>query len=135
MNSVTIEQIIEQVKAYNPASNSELIYAAYELAEQAHSHQKRDSGEPYIIHPLEVTQILAEMQIDDTTIMAGLLHDIVEDTDIPPEDIAGKFGEDVLTLVQGVTKLSKLEFRTRHDAQAENLRKMFMAMSSDIRII
>ncbi len=135
MEKVTIEDIIAKVKEYNPASDSEKIRAAYELANEAHAGQKRDSGEPYIYHPLQVAWILAGMEIDDTTIIAGLLHDVVEDTTVPPELIAEKFGHDAMVLVQGVTKLSKLEFRTRHDAQAENLRKMFMAMSSDIRII
>ena len=135
MEKVTIEDIIAKVKEYNPASDSEKIRAAYELANEAHAGQKRDSGEPYIYHPLQVAWILAGMEIDDTTIIAGLLHDVVEDTTVPPELIAEKFGHDAMALVQGVTKLSKLEFRTRHDAQAENLRKMFMAMSSDIRII
>ncbi len=135
MDHATIEDIIAKVKEYNPASDSELIYAAYQMAESAHHDQIRDSGEPYINHPLQVAWILAGMQIDDTTIIAGLLHDVVEDTSVSTQEIEEKFGKDTMTLVQGVTKLSKLEFRTRHDAQAENLRKMFMAMSSDIRII
>ncbi len=135
MEHVTIDDIIAKAKEYNPASDSEKIRAAYQLAEQAHSGQKRDSGEPYICHPLQVAWILASMEIDDTTIIAGLLHDVVEDTAITAEEIETQFGHDAMVLVQGVTKLSKLEFRTRHDAQAENLRKMFMAMSSDIRII
>ncbi len=133
--AVTIEEIINKVKAYNPSSNSELIYKAYELASKAHENQFRDSGEPYIIHPMEVANILASLQIDDATIIAGLLHDVVEDTQYSREDIEAMFGSTVMKLVDGVTKLNKLEFRTRHEAQAENLRKMFMAMSSDIRII
>ncbi|MBQ1501067.1 MAG: bifunctional (p)ppGpp synthetase/guanosine-3',5'-bis(diphosphate) 3'-pyrophosphohydrolase [Firmicutes bacterium] len=133
--AVTIDDIINSAKAYNPSSDGEKIRAAYALAEAAHQDQKRDSGEPYITHPLEVAHILTSLQIDDTTIIAGLLHDVVEDTTVSAEAIEEQFGTDVCTLVQGVTKLSKLEFRTRHDAQAENLRKMFMAMSSDIRII
>ena len=133
--TVTIQDIINNAKAYNSASDSERIMAAYELAEAAHNGQMRDSGEPYISHPLEVANILTSLQIDDTTIIAGLLHDVVEDTTISAEAIEEKFGHDTCMLVKGVTKLSKLEFRTRHDAQAENLRKMFMAMSSDIRII
>ncbi len=135
MENITIDDIIAKAKEYNPASDSEKIRAAYEMAEKAHAGQKRDSGEPYINHPLQVAWILASMEIDDTTIIAGLLHDVVEDTTVSAEEIEEKFGHDAMVLVQGVTKLSKLEFRTRHDAQAENLRKMFMAMSSDIRII
>ncbi|MDO4580982.1 MAG: bifunctional (p)ppGpp synthetase/guanosine-3',5'-bis(diphosphate) 3'-pyrophosphohydrolase [Bacillota bacterium] len=133
--TVTIEQIIEQAKSYNPASDSGKICAAYELALSAHGDQLRDSGEPYIMHPLAVAEILTSLQIDDTTIIAGLLHDVVEDTGYTPDDIESRFGAEAMLLVDGVTKLSKLEFRTRHDAQAESLRKMFMAMSSDIRII
>ncbi|MCR4963535.1 MAG: bifunctional (p)ppGpp synthetase/guanosine-3',5'-bis(diphosphate) 3'-pyrophosphohydrolase [Firmicutes bacterium] len=131
----TIEQIIANVKKYNPASDSAKILAAYQLAASAHGNQKRDSGEPYIVHPLAVAEILSTMQIDDTTIIAGLLHDVVEDTTIPAEVIGQKFGKDAMDLVVGLTKLSKLQFNTRHDAQAENLRKMFVAMSNDIRII
>ena len=133
--TITIDDIINQVKAYNPASNSEMIRAAYEMSEKAHAGQIRDSGEPYINHPLAVAEILASLQIDDTTIVAGLLHDVVEDTPVTREEIEAKFGQEALRLVDGVTKLSKLEFRTRHEAQAENLRKMLMAMSRDIRII
>ncbi len=132
---VTIEQIIANVKKYNPASDSAKILAAYQLAASAHGNQKRDSGEPYIVHPLAVADILSTMQIDDTSIIAGLLHDVVEDTTIPAEVIGQKFGKDTMNLVVGLTKLSKLQFNTRHDAQAENLRKMFVAMSNDIRII
>ncbi|MCL1975545.1 MAG: bifunctional (p)ppGpp synthetase/guanosine-3',5'-bis(diphosphate) 3'-pyrophosphohydrolase [Firmicutes bacterium] len=132
---MTIEEIIARVKEYNPASDSMRLYAAYELANEAHAGQKRDSGNPYIEHPLAVAEILCGMQIDDDTVMAGLLHDVVEDTDIGLEQLKEKFGPGVPVLVSGVTKLSKLEFHNRHEAQAENLRKMFMAMASDIRII
>ena len=133
--SMTIEQIIEQAKAYNPASDSARIRAAYELADTAHAGQMRDSGEPFISHPLAVAGILTEIQLDDDAIIAGLLHDVVEDTDIDPAELTKLFGPTVLSLVDGVTKLSKLAFNTRHEAQAENLRKTFMAMSRDIRII
>ena len=121
--AANIDDIIQSVRAYNPTSNSELIRAAYEMARKAHGEQKRDSGEPYINHPLAVAEILASMQIDDTTIIAGLLHDVVEDTSVSREEIEEKFGHQTLVLVDGVTKLNKLEFRTRHEAQAENLRK------------
>ncbi len=133
--TATIEQIIENVKKYNPSSDSQRILAAYQLALSAHGDQKRDSGEPYINHPLAVAEILTSMQIDDTTIVAGLLHDVVEDTTVPAEVIGQKFGAEAMELVVGLTKLNKLQFNTRHEAQAENLRKMFMAMSNDIRII
>ena len=133
--NVDIETIIRQAKSYNPTSDSDKIRAAYQLAAEAHAGQLRDSGEPYISHPLAVAEILTTLQTDDTTIIASLLHDVIEDTEVPSEQIEERFGHDVLMLVDGVTKLSKLQFHTRHEAQAENLRKMFIAMSSDIRII
>ena len=133
--TVTIDDIIQQARSYNPASSEELLRGAYELALSAHGDQLRDSGEPYIIHPLAVAEILTSLQIDDKAIAAGLLHDVVEDTSVPKEVIGERFGADTLMLVEGVTKLSKLQFRNRHEAQAENLRRMLMAMSSDIRII
>ncbi|MBQ1342777.1 MAG: bifunctional (p)ppGpp synthetase/guanosine-3',5'-bis(diphosphate) 3'-pyrophosphohydrolase [Firmicutes bacterium] len=133
--TVTIDDIIQQARSYNPASNEELLRGAYELALSAHGDQLRDSGEPYIVHPLAVAEILTSLQIDDKAIAAGLLHDVVEDTSVDKEVIAERFGADTLMLVEGVTKLSKLQFRNRHEAQAENLRRMLMAMSSDIRII
>jgi len=134
-SAVTIENIIEQAKLYNPSSNSELLRAAYNCALTAHDGQLRDSGEPYIIHPLSVASILCQLQMDDVAIMAGLLHDVIEDTTCTPEELAERFGEDTLRLVEGVTKLSKLRFVSRQEAQAENLRKMFLAMSKDIRIV
>ncbi|MCL1816132.1 MAG: bifunctional (p)ppGpp synthetase/guanosine-3',5'-bis(diphosphate) 3'-pyrophosphohydrolase [Clostridiales bacterium] len=132
---VAIEEIIAKIKEYNQSSNSQRIRAAYQLAAAAHAGQKRDSGGPYIGHPLAVANILVGMQIDDDTVIAGLLHDVVEDTRISLEELGEMFGSVVPVLVSGVTKLSKLEFHNRHEAQAENLRKMFMAMASDIRII
>jgi len=132
---ISIDGIIEKINAYNPSSDSARIRAAYDLAAAAHAEQKRDSGDPYINHPLAVADILADLQIDDDTIMAGLLHDVLEDTDITMRQIGEQFGPVAPVLVDGVTKLSKLKFNNRHEAQAENLRKMFMAMSSDIRII
>ena len=111
------------------------IQAAYEYAEKAHRNQKRFSGEPYIVHPLEVAKILAQLELDPETIMAGLLHDVVEDTGITLEDIQVKFGKEVALLVDGVTKLSRFEFKSKEEQQAENLRKMFLAMAKDIRVI
>ncbi len=135
VEAVIIENIINQVKSYNPLSASDRIMQAYQFALIAHEGQKRDSGEPYINHPLAVANILSGLQIDDATIISGLLHDVVEDTEVSIEDIENEFGSDVRVLVEGVTKLSRLEFRSRQEAQAENLRKMFMAMAKDIRII
>lgn len=131
----TIDEIIEKVKEYNPSSDSDMLRRAYQLALQAHGDQKRDSGEPYIMHPLAVAAILADLELDDATIAAGLLHDVAEDTSVTLADIATEFGAEMAKLVDGVTKLSKLEYRSRQEAQAENLRKMLLAMSQDIRVI
>ncbi len=131
----TIEEIIAKVKKYNNASDEGMLHRAYLLACKAHEGQKRDSGEPYIMHPLAVANILADLELDDATIAAGLLHDVAEDTPVTLEDIAREFGADMARLVDGVTKLSKLEYRSRQEAQAENLRKMLLAMSQDIRVI
>ncbi|MEG1538055.1 MAG: HD domain-containing protein, partial [Clostridiales bacterium] len=100
--TINIDQIIATVKKYNPSSDSERILAAYQLALSAHGDQKRDSGEPYINHPLAVAEILTSMQIDDTTIIAGLLHDVVEDTSISAEVIGQKFGKETMDLVVGL---------------------------------
>ena len=129
------EDLLEQIREYNPNFNEGRIRQAYDMAEKLHEGQRRDSGEPYIIHPLAVASILASLHMDDTTIMAGLLHDVVEDTDMTLEDIRGIYGDDMVVLLDGVTKLSKLEFRSKQEHQVENLRKMFLAMSKDIRII
>ena len=115
--------------------NIELIDKAYRLSESAHSEQKRYSGEPYIIHPLNVAKILLDLGMDTTTLIAAFLHDCVEDTDITLEVIRKEFGEDVSSLVDGVTKLSKIVIHTNAERQAENLRKMLLAMADDIRVI
>ncbi|MGI6485816.1 MAG: RelA/SpoT family protein [Tepidanaerobacteraceae bacterium] len=113
----------------------ELIKKAYNFAKYAHSGQHRFSGELYIFHPLEVAKILADLELDIVTIAAGLLHDVVEDTEFGIDDIKNNFGTEIALLVDGVTKLGKLEYRTKEEQQAENLRKMFLAMAKDIRII
>lgn len=135
MDDSKINALIAKIKQYNPSSDSAKIMEAYRMAQAAHAGQVRDSGEPYINHPLAVADILAGLQMDDTTIIAGLLHDVVEDTKYTMADIEEKFGHETVVLVDGVTKLSKLEFRSRQEHQAENLRKMFLAMANDIRII
>ena len=135
MDDSKINALIAKIKQYNPSSDSAKIMEAYHMAQAAHAGQVRDSGEPYINHPLAVADILAGLQMDDTTIIAGLLHDVVEDTKYTMADIEEKFGHETVVLVDGVTKLSKLEFRSRQEHQAENLRKMFLAMANDIRII
>lgn len=108
---------------------------AYELAYKAHNGQKRESGEPYITHPVAVARILAEMDCDSDSVIAALLHDVIEDTDVLPAEIKKAFGNDVLELVEGVTKLSKLSYSTKEEQQVENLRKMLLAMAKDIRVI
>jgi GTP pyrophosphokinase len=112
-----------------------LLLRAYELAALAHAGQLRDSGEEYVSHPLHVGKIITDLQLDDTSIAAGFLHDVVEDTPYSLDYLAKEFGEEIARLVDGVTKLSRLEYRSRQERQAENLRKMFLAMASDIRII
>ena len=132
---VTIESIIEAVKSYQPKANIRLIQRAYELANAAHKGQKRVSGEEYIIHPLHVAQILTELHIDDVTISAALLHDVVEDTIYTNEQVEQMFGKEVAMLVDGVTKLGRIKYKSREEQQLENYRKMFLAMAKDIRVI
>ncbi len=120
---------------YLTESQLKTLYDAYIVARNAHEGQFRSSGEPYIIHPVAVARILAEMRLDDETLMAALLHDVIEDTEISKKDLAAQFGETVAELVDGVSKLDKLKFRDRKEAQAENFRKMILAMVQDIRVI
>ncbi len=132
--------LIERVRKYHPSDDVSQIHKAYEVAKEAHKTQVRKSGEPYIIHPLYVAIILADLELDKETIIAGLLHDVVEDTVLSQHDLIHEFGEDVANLVDGVTKLDKLpKFHdgddNRLEMQAENLRKMFLAMAKDIRVI
>ncbi len=130
-----LEKLIQSIKEYNPNANFELIEKAYYFAEKAHSEQVRNSGEPYFIHPFNVALILAELNMDEATIIAGLLHDTIEDTEITFEDIENEFGKDVAVIVDGVTKLKNLPYKTKQENQAENLRKMVLAMAKDIRVI
>lgn len=138
------KELIARVRKYHPSDDISLIENAYQVAYEAHKEQVRKSGEPYIIHPLCVAIVLADLELDKETIVAGLLHDVVEDTPITDEEIKEKFGEDVAVIVDGVTKLDKLNFHGTGDGdkdaeklerQAENLRKMFLAMAKDIRVI
>lgn len=129
--------LIVRVRKYHPSGDISLIEKAYQVAKDAHKDQVRKSGEPYIIHPLYVAIILADLEMDKETITAGILHDVVEDTIMTYEDVKNEFGEDVANLVDGVTKLNRLEYagRDKLEEQAENLRKMFLAMAKDIRVI
>ena len=129
-------QLIARIRKYHPNTDISMIEKAYQIASSAHEGQKRKSGEPYIIHPLCVGLILADLELDKETIVAGILHDVVEDTVMTTEDIASEFNEEVALLVDGVTKLGQLSYDVdKVDVQAENLRKMFLAMAKDIRVI
>lgn len=131
----SLEELLQKIKAYNAKADLSVVRAAYEYAENAHRGQKRFSGEPFIVHPLEVAKILAELELDQETLVAGLLHDVVEDTGVTLEDIQARFGKEITILVDGVTKLSRIEYKSKEEQQAENLRKMFLAMAKDIRVI
>lgn len=128
-------KLITKIKGYHPSNDLSLIEKAYNLAKVAHGNQLRRSGEPYIIHPLEVAIILADLQMDRETIVGAILHDVIEDTKYEYEDIVKLFGEEIAILVDGVTKLDKLDYSSKEEAQAENYRKMFLAMAKDIRVI
>jgi len=131
----TIDALIDRVFSYNPQADFDLFRRAYAFSREAHQKQKRVEGSPFIEHPLAVAGILTDMRLDSTTIAAGLLHDTVEDTETAVEDIKGLFGEDVAFLVDALSKLSRMEFKTTEEAHAENFRKMFLAMAKDIRVI
>ncbi|MGN0778797.1 MAG: RelA/SpoT family protein [Aristaeellaceae bacterium] len=133
---MSLDQMLARVQKYNPGEGYQLVERAYRFAEKAHAGQKRKSGEPYFIHPCFVASILTELMIDPPSIAAGLLHDTVEDCEgITLEMIRQEFGEEVASLVDGVTKLNKLDFANKEEAQAESLRKMILAMSKDIRVV
>ncbi len=129
------EGLEAKISAYLPKKQVDYVRAAYILARDAHEGQTRSSGDPYITHPVAVSAILADMRLDHETLMAALLHDVIEDTDYSKEDLALAFGETVAELVEGVSKLDKLKFSSKQEAQAENFRKMLMAMVKDIRVI
>lgn len=133
---ILFEKLKEMVRKYHPSGDISIIEKAYEVAYKAHEGQLRKSGEPYIIHPVCVCIILAELELDKETIVAGMLHDVVEDTFMTSDDVAAEFGDEVALLVDGVTKLTQLNYvADKVELQAENLRKMFLAMAKDIRVI
>ena len=134
-NVLSREELIAKVRAYHPRVKSELLGAAYDFAKLHHGTQTRDSGDAYYSHPVEVASLLADVRLDEVTIVAGLLHDVVEDTKIDIGDIEVRFGADVAELVDGVTKLDALEFTSKESAQAENFQKFILATTSDLRVL
>ena len=132
---VPVETLIALVRSYNPKSDGSLIDAAYAYGRRMHAGQIRASGEPYFSHPVAVAMLLAEQKLDDATIVTALLHDTIEDTLSTYSEIAMRFGEEVAQLVDGVTKLTNLELSSVENEQAENFRKLLMAMSKDLRVL
>ena len=132
---IKIEDVISKIKTHRKKINTKLIMKAYDYAYSKHKDQVRQSGEAYIIHPVHVAYILADIGLDDSTICAALLHDVVEDTDATDNDIKKEFGEEISEMVDGVTKLGKINYTSKEEQQVENYRKMFLAMGKDIRVI
>ena len=132
---MTLQDLINRVQAYNPVADTGTITRAYEFSADVHRGQKRLSGEPYLTHPLEVAGIIAELKLDVPSIATGLLHDTVEDTLTSVQQVEQIFGPEIASLVDGVTKISQINFTTREEKQAENFRKMILAMARDIRVI
>ncbi|MEM7506252.1 MAG: bifunctional (p)ppGpp synthetase/guanosine-3',5'-bis(diphosphate) 3'-pyrophosphohydrolase [Pseudomonadota bacterium] len=128
-------ELVERVRDYNPHSDENLLNRAYVFGAKAHAHQRRANGDPYFGHPVEVASILTDLRLDDASIVTALLHDTVEDTEATREEIARLFGEEIAQLVDGVTKLTKLELSSQETAQAENFRKLLLAMAKDVRVI
>ena len=134
--SSSVDELVERIRKYHPEDDMELVRRAYAFAEKAHAHQVRKSGDPYFCHPCAVAVILADLMLDASTIAAGLLHDVVEDCEgVTSEMIGQEFGQEIELLVDGVTKLNQLDFSSREEAKAETLRKMFLAMAKDIRVV
>src|SRR5262249_23245953 len=132
---IRFEEILDKVEAYNPQTDQDLLRRAYVFSAREHRGQVRRSGDPYLVHPLNVASILAEMKADDVSIVVGLLHDVLEDTLTTRESIAQQFGQEVADLVDGLTKIGRFSYVSREEAQAETFRKMILAMVSDLRIV
>ena len=132
---MTITDLVAKLQVYDPSLDGAWLERVYETADRAHEGQHRASGESYIAHPLSVADILADLEMDRETIAAALLHDVVEDTVLTNDEVAEQFGAEIAALVDGVTKLTRIPYQTKEDAQVENLRKMFLAMAKDIRVI
>jgi guanosine-3',5'-bis(diphosphate) 3'-pyrophosphohydrolase len=133
--SIGVTQLLNKLETYLPPAQVDRIRDAYEFGAEAHQGQKRLSGEPYIAHPVAVADLLADLHMDAPTIIAAILHDVIEDTPTAKDEIAERFGADVAELVDGVSKLDHIQFRSRAEAQAESFRKMLLAMVRDIRVI
>ncbi|HET6369591.1 MAG TPA: HD domain-containing protein, partial [Nitrospiria bacterium] len=129
------KEIIDRVISYNPNADTSMISRAYGVCLKSHAGQLRESGEPYAVHPMEVALILTQLKLDVPSIVAGLLHDIVEDTQYSMDQLTEEFGEDIAQLVDGVTKISKIQFKNYEEKQAENFRKMIISMAEDIRVV
>src|SRR5258706_2169797 len=132
---LTLTDLVDRVRSYQPSADFELVKKAYSYGERAHKGQTRKSGDPYCHHPDSVAAIITELKLDTSSVCAGLLHDVVEDTLATTTDIEREFGPEVAFLVDGVTKLSKINFASKEDRQAENFRKMLVAMARDIRVL
>lgn len=132
---LTCDELISRVRSYQPTANAALLRRAYDYGHEMHRGQTRKSGEPYIVHPISVAGIIAELKLDTASVCAGLLHDVIEDTLATKKDLSKEFGGEVAELVDGVTKLSKINFTSKEDRQAENFRKMVVAMARDIRVL
>ena len=130
-----LERLVDRLRAYYPDFDEQLIRNAFEFACQAHETQRRQSGEPYILHPIAVAHILIDLKLDPACIAAGLLHDVVEDTSVTLADISARFGAEIAAIVDSLTKLNTIEGRTKEDAQAGSYRKMFLAMVDDIGVV
>ena len=133
--STGISQLLDKLEAYLPPEQVERVREAYDFGAERHQGQKRISGEPYITHPVAVADILADLRLDADTLVAAILHDVIEDTPTPKDQLAARFGADVAEIVDGVTKLDQIKFKSREEAQAESFRKMLLAMVRDLRVI
>src|ERR1700737_4520008 len=132
---MTVTDLVTKVQQYDPTLEGAWLERVYEVADRAHQGQHRASGESYIAHPLAVADVLADLEMDRGTIAAAPLHDVVEDTVLTNDEVATEFGAEIASLVDGVTKLTRIPYQSKEDAQVENLRKMFLAMAKDVRVM
>src|SRR5215471_14326169 len=132
---MTLGDLLDKVRSYNPAAPLDVVERAYAFSAEVHRGQRRQSGEPYLTHPFEVAGIIADLQLDVPSVATGLLHDTVEDTLATLDQVGKLFGPEIAALVDGVTKISQINFKSREEKQAENFRKMILAMAKDLRVI